>query len=133
MSEELWRLSACEMSIGIKDGRFGSKDIVSSCLQRLEEVNPVINAVTEVRAEAALASAEQADRLLADGKPGGQLHGIPVCIKSNVDVEGWATVNGCTALKDNIAPANSDSVQNWLDAGAIVIARTNTPEFCCRW
>jgi amidase len=58
---------------------------------------------------------------------------VPVTIKGNVDLEGWATVNGCAALRNNIALANSACVQNWLDAGAVVIGRTNTPEFCCRW
>jgi amidase len=133
MNEELWRLSACELSSGILERRFSSKDAISSCLQRLDAVNPDINAITEVRPEAALAAADEADKALAEGLSPGLLHGIPVCIKSNVDVQGWATVNGCSVLKDNIAPGNSDSVQNWLNAGAIVIARTNTPEFCCRW
>ncbi len=133
MIEELWRLGACELKAGILDRRFSSKEVVSSCLQRLDAVNPDINAITEVRPEAALAAAEIADRALAEGKPAGMLHGLPVIIKSNVDVENWATVNGCSVLKENIAPANSDSVQNWLDAGAIVMARSNTPEFCCRW
>lgn len=133
MNEELWRLSACELSSGILERRFSSRDAVSSCLQRLDAVNPDINAITEVRPEAALAAADEADKALAAGNNKGLLHGIPVCIKSNVDVQGWATVNGSSVLKDNIAAGNSDSVQNWLDAGAIVIALTNTPEFCCRW
>jgi len=133
MNEELWRLGACELSVGLRNKQFSSKEIVTSCLDRLDAVNPDINAITEVRPEAALVAAEKSDKALAEGNQLGLLHGIPVCIKSNVDVQGWATVNGCSVLKENIAPGNSDSVQNWLDAGAIVIARTNTPEFCCRW
>jgi amidase len=93
----------------------------------------VINALTEVRAEEALRAADAADRKIAEGRPLGLLHGIPVTIKGNVDLAGWATVNGCAALRDNIAQTSSSCVQNWLDAGAIVIARSNTPEFCCRW
>ena len=133
MNEELWRLSACDLAAGIRKGRFSSREIVSSCLARLDAVNPTINALTEIRPEAALVAADEADKVISAGEDLGILHGVPVTIKSNVDVQGWATVNGCAALKDNIAPANSDCVQNWIDAGAIIIARTNTPEFCCRW
>lgn len=109
------------------------REVVSACLDRLEATNPVINAITEVRPESALAAADAADRLIATGAPLGILHGVPVTIKSNVDVSGWATVNGCAALKHNIAPANSACVQNWLNAGTVIVGRTNTPEFCCRW
>lgn len=132
-TQNLWQLDAQVMAKGIRDQEFSSKEVVESCLQRIEQTNPVINAMNEVRPEAALASAELADKAVAAGEELGLLHGVPVTIKSNVDVETWATVNGCAALKENIAPANSACVQNWLDAGAVIIGRTNTPEFCCRW
>ena len=132
-TQNLWQLDAQVMAKGIRDQEFSSKEVVESCLQRIEQVNPVINAMNEVRPDAALASAELADKAVAAGEDLGLLHGVPVTIKSNVDVETWATVNGCAALKENIAPANSACVQNWLDAGAVIIGRTNTPEFCCRW
>jgi amidase len=132
-SEELWQLDAFAMAEGVRNREFSSRDVIASCLQRLDAINPAINAMTEVRPEAALAQAEAADKAVAAGEELGLLHGVPVTIKGNVDVAAWATVNGCKALKDNIAPANSDCVQNWLDAGAIIIGRTNTPEFCCRW
>ncbi|NKB38091.1 MAG: amidase [Gammaproteobacteria bacterium] len=107
--------------------------MTESCLQRLDSVNPTINAMTEVRANMALTEADSADAKIASGDTYGLLHGVPVSIKGNVDLAGWATVNGCSAFKDSIAENNSDCVQNWLNAGAIVIGRTNTPEFCCRW
>jgi amidase len=58
---------------------------------------------------------------------------VPVTIKLNVDLAGSVTVNGSVALKDNIAKESSPAVQNWLNAGAIVIGRSNCPEFCVRW
>jgi hypothetical protein len=70
---------------------------------------------------------------VARGETLGNLHGIPVTIKGNVDLAGWATVNGSAALKENIAKETSPCVQNWLNAGAVIIGRTNTPEFSCRW
>lgn len=133
MSDELWRLDARAVAAGIRDRAFSAREVVRACLERLEAVNPLINAVTETRPDAALAAADAADKAIARGDALGVLHGVPVAIKNNVDVAGWATVHGCAALKDNIAPANSACVQNWLKAGAIVMGRTNTPEFSCRW
>ncbi len=133
MSEPLWRLDATAIATGIRRREFSAREVVSACLDRLEATNPVINAITEVRPEAALAAADSADKMVAADRPLGILHGVPVTIKNNVDVAGWATVNGCAALRENIAPANSACVQNWLNAGAVIIGRTNTPEFCCRW
>lgn len=130
---ELWRLDASAVAQGIRGREFSAREVMMACLERLEAVNPVINAITEYRPEQALAAADAADRVVQRGERLGPLHGVPVTIKGNVDVAGWATVNGCAALTGNIAPDNSACVQNWLDAGAIVLGRTNTPEFCCRW
>ncbi len=133
MSDEIWRLGASDMLAGLQRGDFSSRELVQACLARLEAVNPAINAVYEWHAEEALAAADAADRQRGKGAASGLLHGVPVLIKGNVDVAGQPTTHGCAALADNIAPGNSDSVQNWLDAGAVIIGRTNTPEFCCRW
>lgn len=130
---ELWRLDAQELSAGLRRREFSVREVVAACLARCDSANPRINALTEIRPEAALAAADAADRLMANGAPIGPLHGIPVTIKGNVDLEGWATVNGCAALRDRVARATSPCVQNWLNAGAIVIGRSNNPEFCCRW
>jgi len=129
----LWRLDARQVAIGLRRRDFSARDVVAACLERWQVANASINALTEVRPEAALAAADAADRAIAEGRALGPLHGVPVTIKGNVDLQGWATVNGCAALRDNLARATSACVQNWLDAGAIVIGRSNTPEFCCRW
>ena len=129
----LWRLDVHALAAGLRRRDFSVREVIRACLERWQAVNPRINALTEVRPEAALAAADAADGALSRGEATGPLHGIPVTIKGNVDLEGWATVNGCAALRDNIARASSPCVQNWLDAGAIVLGRSNTPEFCCRW
>lgn len=107
--------------------------MVTSCLERAHNINEKVNALTEIRADDALAAADAADRKIAQGGELGLLHGVPMTIKGNVDVAGWATVNGCKAFVKNIAERSSPCAQNWLDAGAILVGRTNTPEFCCRW
>ena len=133
MTNDLWRLDACEVAERIRKRSFSSREVVSACLQRVDETNGKVNALTEIRADEALAAADRADAAIGAGEQTGALHGVPVIIKGNVDVAGWASVNGCVAFKDNIAETNSPCVQNWLDAGAIVLGRSNTPEFCCRW
>ncbi len=133
MKNKLWHLDATEMAAGIRNRNFSSREVVTSCLQRLDSVNPQLNAVVESRPDEALAAADKADKAVADGKDLGLLHGVPVTIKSVHDLAGWATVNGCAALKDNIALVSSPCIQNWLDAGVVVLGRTNTPEFSCRW
>jgi len=133
MSKPLWRMSACDLAEGIQTRAFSSREVVASCLQRADETNGKVNALTEIRAEAALAAADAADQAVARGETLGCLHGIPVTIKGNVDLAGWATVNGSALLKENVARETSPCVQNWLNAGAVIIGRTNTPEFSCRW
>jgi len=133
MSEALWRLDATAIASGIRNREFSARDAVTACLERLDTVNPVLNAVVETRVDQALAAADQADHAVANGAELGSLHGVPVTIKGCHDLEGWATVNGCAALKDNVASLSSPAVQNLLDAGVVVLGRTNTPEFSCRW
>src|SRR5690606_36072124 len=100
----------------------------------MKQVNPALNAVVVDLGESALKAAKAADAALAANKTGeiGALHGVPVTIKINIDVEGQANSNGVVAFKDNIAPGDSPVTANLKKAGAIVIGLTNTPEFSLR-
>jgi amidase len=80
----------------------------------------------------ALEAAHAADRRQAEGAELDVLHGVPITIKINVDVEGQANSNGVVAFKDNIAPADSAVAGNLRGAGAIILGLTNTPEFSFR-
>lgn len=133
MSNNLWRLGALEVTEGIRKKEFSAREVVEDCLQRIEATNASVNALTEIHADAALAAADAADKAVAGNEELGILHGVPVSIKINVDMAGSATVNGCEALRDNIAEENSPVVQNLLNAGAIIVGRSNCPEFCVRW
>lgn len=95
----------------------------------MEEVNPALNAVVESLADEARAEAAALD---ASDAPKGPLHGVPVTIKINVDQKGHATSNGVPAFKDLIATDDAPVVRNLKAAGAVVIGRTNTPEFSFR-
>lgn len=127
---ELWRLSAHELSELTRSGEASASDAVQSAIARLDAVNPGLNAVVEDLREEALARAAVLDNLAPAER--GPLHGVPVTIKINVDQAGHATSNGVVALKDLIAPADAPVVENLQKAGAVVIGRTNTPEFSFR-
>ena len=120
MSNDLWKLSAVEMRAGLDAKRFSAHEVMTSVVERMHTTNPKLNAVVYDYSEQALAKARQADEALAKGEHWGALHGIPVTIKVNVDLEGTPNTNGLPALADNNAPGNSPVVQNLLDAGAII-------------
>ncbi|MEH7225745.1 amidase family protein [Bacillus sp. JJ1566] len=131
--KKLWRWSATELAHGIRTRLISSREAVESSLNRIEEVNPVLNALVEVHAEEALAVADQADLAVKKGELLGLLHGVPVSTKVNVDQAGHATTNGVLAFKDNIAEKDSPPVANLRKAGAVIVGRSNTPTFSFRW
>ena len=133
MDRELWRWDAVELAAAIRTRKASSREAVRAVLERLEAVNPAINAVTVVLAEQALAAADAADAPVKRGEALGLLHGVPVTIKENVDQAGQATTNGIVAYKDLIAGSDSPPVANWKRAGAVIVRRTNTPGFSLRW
>jgi amidase len=125
----LWQWSATQIATATQDGNLTVIEATEAAIARMEEVNPDLNAVVENLADAARAEAKALDA--SDG-PKGPLHGVPVTIKINVDQKGHATSNGVPAFKDMIAPDDAPVVRNLKAAGAIVIGRTNTPEFSFR-
>ena len=133
MTEKIWRWSACETAAAIRRGTITSRQAVESALQRLETVNGRVNAVTLDLSEAALEAAHRADATLASGVATGPLHGVPITIKENIDQKGVSNPNGVPALEALIAPEDAPVVANLKKAGAIVVGRTNTPEFSLRW
>ncbi|MBR0932823.1 amidase family protein [Bradyrhizobium jicamae] len=132
----IWQWSAVETANAIRNGEVASEQVVRAHLDRMQEANPALNAVVVDLGEAALKAAKAADEALAKSKRGGNdvggLHGVPVTIKINIDVEGQANSNGVVAFKDNIAPGDSPVTANLRKAGAVIIGLTNTPEFSLR-
>jgi amidase len=131
-----WQLDAAELAQRIKAREISCVEAVRSSLARLDAVNPQVNAVVDSCAEEALREAAQADASLAKGEKSektGPLHGVPVTVKVNVDQRGHATTNGVQAYRSVVAGEDSPVVANLRRAGAIVIARTNTPAFSMRW
>ncbi len=129
---DIWRLSATELTDLTRSGDLAAEEVVQDAINRMHQVNPDLNAVVEDLGTEALERARKLDKARVGGAETGPLHSVPVTIKINVDQKGHATSNGVVALKDVIAPDDAPVVSNLLNAGAIVIGRTNTPEFSFR-
>ena len=110
-----------------------SVEATRAVLDRLEAVNPRVNAVVRLTAEEALDAATAADEAVRRGGQLGALHGVPVTIKENIDQTGHPTINGVVAFKELVAQEDSPPVANWRKAGAVIVGRTNTPAFSLRW
>lgn len=128
----LWQWSASEIVAATHSGALTCAEVTASAVARMRAVNGELNAVTLDLGDAAIEAAAALDARRKSGEPPGALFGVPVTIKDNVDVRGQRTPNGVTGLKDLIAPAHSPVVKNLLDAGAVIVGRTNTPEFSMR-
>ncbi len=130
--QDIWRLSATEIAARTRTGDLGAEEAVAASIMRMHAVNPHLNAVVADLSIEAMERARDLDSARANGAEPGPLFGVPVTIKVNVDQQGHATTNGVVALKDVIAPANAPLVDSLHRAGAVVIGRTNTPEFSFR-
>lgn len=131
-ASDLWKLSACAVSVKIASGHISAREAVGANIDRMHAQNGAMNAVVNDLSESAMADAARLDEVFATSGPVGPLHGVPVTIKENIDQTGQASPNGVPAFKDLIAPADSPFVTNLKAAGAVVIGRTNTPEFSFR-
>jgi len=133
MPKPIWQMSAVATAEAIRSGAFTAEEVTAAHVGRMDAVNPTLNAVVVDLGDQALLAARAADRAQASGAVLGSLHGVPVTIKINIDVEGQANSNGVAALAANIAPGDSPVTANLKAAGAIILGLTNTPEFSMRW
>jgi Asp-tRNA(Asn)/Glu-tRNA(Gln) amidotransferase A subunit family amidase len=102
---ELWRKGAVELAALIRDREVSSREVVQAHLDRIEAVNPHLNAIIRLLPDQALAAADAADRAVADGNGLGPLHGVPFTVKENIDVAGTPTTHAIPALGDGRRPA----------------------------
>jgi amidase len=128
---ELWRKGAVELAAMIRDGEVSSREVIQAHLDRIEAVNPHLNAIVRLLPDA-LAAADAADQAVADGAPLGPLHGVPFTVKENIDLAGTPTTQAIPALAEAVAPVDAPQVERLRAAGAIPIGRTNLPDFGLR-
>jgi amidase len=129
---ELWKQNATTLAAMIAAKEVSSREVVDAHLQRIEAVNPRLNAITVLLAESAQEAAAAADRDVAAGGRLGALHGVPCTVKQNIDLVGSATSWGLPALAEALPPMDSPVVERMKAAGAIPIGRTNCPDMALR-
>lgn len=130
---ETWRLSATEVAALVREKKISARQVAQQALERVESVNGALNAIVDYRPDEVLAAAGAIDKRVAAGQGVGPLGGVPVTVKVITDQVGYATTNGVTLQRDAIATHNSPVVDNILNAGAVILGRTNTPAFSYRW
>ena len=120
--------SAVELVADVRARKLGVRDVVAACLARIEQTNGVLNAVCTLNG-AALADAEAADRRLAAGTPARPLEGIPFLVKDVIPTRGLRTTYGSKLHEHLVPDEDAVSVERLKAAGAILLGKTNTPEF----
>jgi Asp-tRNA(Asn)/Glu-tRNA(Gln) amidotransferase A subunit family amidase len=119
---------AWQIASAIRDGALTAVQAVSDALGRITAVDAGIGAFTVLTSDAALSQAAEVDR----GERGGPLAGVPISVKDHIWVAGLPATNGSRALADFLAPADCVCVARLIAAGAIIVGKTNNPEFCYR-
>ena len=113
----------------LADGEISSQELVTAHLNQIERVNPSVNAIVTLVSESALDQAKAADKLRISGVRVGPLHGMPVLIKDLQDTKGILTTQGSPIYKDHVPDSDALIVDRLKQAGAIIIGKSNTPEF----
>ena len=119
--------SAFALARDIKAGTLSSRTVLEFFLDRIERINPKLNAIVALDIDRAKVRADAADRAAAKSKDWGPLHGVPLTIKDALCTEGLVTVGGIPDCKDHVPSVNAHAVQQYVNAGAIVFGKTNVP------
>lgn len=120
--------SAVEWLSRLDAGEISSVELVERTIERLQGVNPVLNAVIAQDSELSLAQARQADKQRSEGKKLALL-GLPITVKDSIDVEGFVCTGGSFARENFRPEKDATAIARLRAAGAIVVAKTNLPEY----
>ena len=126
---DLMFLPAHEQRQMILDKEISSVELVEASFRRIDELDSQLNAFVTPDPEGALAAAAECDRKLAAGDEPGSLHGVPICVKDLELTEGLRTALGCSAFADWVPDFDSAVVERLRTTEAVILGKTNTPEF----
>ena len=122
-------LSLTQAAAEVRAGRISARELVETCLRRIERWEPHIAALPFVMAERALEDAAACDTEASAGNWRGPLHGVPIVVKDLIDVAGAPTEAGSCQLAGNVAAGDATVIGRLRSAGAIILAKANTHEF----
>ena len=129
ISQEVAYWSVVEQAKAIKEGKFTSRELLELTIERIESVNPELNAVVTMDLDLARKLADEADDKLKAGAVVGPLHGIPITVKDALETAGIRSTGGATELHNHVPDRDAPVVKAVKEAGAIVLGKTNLP----RW
>ncbi len=125
--------TAKAMSEAMARGDISAVELLTLHFDRVDMVNPAINAVIWQDRDAALTQARVCDEERSAGTLRGPLHGIPITVKESFDLAGSPTTRGIPEWSDNVPQVDSDSVQRYRAAGGIIYGKTNVPFKLVDW
>jgi Asp-tRNA(Asn)/Glu-tRNA(Gln) amidotransferase A subunit family amidase len=117
----------------IRNRKLSPVELVQSHLDRIERLNPKINAYVQVDAERALATAHCAEKAVIENKALGPLHGVPLSVKNAIQVAGMRCEAGTKLRAGHVATKDAPLITRLREAGAIILGTTNTPELLMAW
>lgn len=127
--ETLTRKSACELASLIQTRAVSPVEVLDAHLAAIARVNPKLNAIVTLASDTARVAAQKAEAAVMRGDKLGALHGLPVAIKDVTPTAGIRTTFGSPLYRDYVPDTDAEVVRRLKVAGAIVLAKTNTPEF----
>ena len=130
---ELTHLPAWRMAADIRNGNVSATELLEAHLRQVQRWNPKLNAFVSIDQEGSRLQAQEADKAVRSGEPLGPLHGVPVTIKSSIDVAGFLCEAGTRLRRGYIAPSDAPLVTRLKAAGAIILGNTTVPEFLMAW
>ena len=125
-------VDAWQTAEDIRVGRVTAVEVVTTALERIHRLQPALNAFTVVLDEQAVTAARAADEAVRRGGTLPALLGVPVTVKDHIWMTGAPATNGSLALRDFVPPEDAVPVARLRAAGAVVVGKTNNPEFCYR-
>jgi len=130
---EITLLSAVELAQQIREKKISSRELVDAHLARISELNHKLNAFVQVDEGCARTQARERDEALARGGNVGALHGVPISLKSSIEVAGFRCEAGTKLRKGMVATGDAPLVSRLRDTGAVILGTTNTPELLMAW
>ncbi|NVM55129.1 MAG: amidase [Candidatus Helarchaeota archaeon] len=127
--DNLFFTSACEIADIIKRQELSALEIVERFIERIEKINPKINAYCTLTFEMAREQAKKADKTVKQGGKIGLLNGIPISIKDILQIKDVRTTFGSKIYENYIPDMDSAAVQRCRESGCVILGKTNTPEF----